>query len=86
MDAHPHPTPTPTHVQELGREALLLLPAFKPQELSNLLWALATMGHYPGDDPVGRISGEDCLCLTSCNGDDQRGGIIIIIQKNGVYL
>ena len=25
-----------------------MLPHFKAQELANLLWALATMGHYPG--------------------------------------
>eukprot|EP00887_Chlorella_sp_A99_P006564 scaffold3.g6564.t1 len=49
-------------MQVLCREALPLLPQFKPQELSNLLWALATMGHYPGDTTVARISEAAVAC------------------------
>lgn len=31
---------------------LQILPQFKPQEISNTLWALATMNHYPAPSVI----------------------------------
>ncbi|KAL4458727.1 hypothetical protein ABPG75_013592 [Micractinium tetrahymenae] len=43
-------------MMELMGEALPMLAQFKPQELSNLLWAMATMGFYPGASTVDAIT------------------------------
>ncbi|KAL4426696.1 hypothetical protein ABPG77_004752 [Micractinium sp. CCAP 211/92] len=43
-------------MMELTSEAVPMLAQFKPQELSNLLWAMATMAFYPGASTVDSIS------------------------------
>ncbi|PSC71010.1 Tbc2 translation chloroplastic isoform B [Micractinium conductrix] len=53
--AHLHRAPQML-ISELVNEALPLLPQFKPQELSNLMWAMATMAFYPGTSTVDVIS------------------------------
>ncbi|KAL4859186.1 putative aldo-keto reductase 2 [Chlorella vulgaris] len=40
----------------LMKEALPLLPTFKPQELSTMLWAMATMDFFPGQSTVEAIA------------------------------
>jgi hypothetical protein len=40
----------------LMKEALPLLPTFKPQELSTMLWAMATMEFFPGQSTVEAIA------------------------------
>lgn len=53
--AHLHRAPQML-MMELLKEAQPMLGQFKPQELSNFLWAMATMGFYPGTGTVDAVT------------------------------